>query len=171
MNILLKHQTFLILSHKSFDDYMSKLNHIARSKMKNIEAGISGTVLSVHAKSIYKKAWTWCCILATFSTFVWQLSNYYYGEDHTIVTYRKFNEIETDVYPSISLCWTMAISEKNLNAYGNILNREHYAFISQYLVEWVKNYQFFIKISLLRSIPSLVKESALDISFEPKALP
>ena len=112
---------------KSFDDYMSKLNHIARSKMKNIEAGISGTVLSVHAKSIYKKAWTWCCILATFSTFVWQLSNYYYGEDHTIVTYRKFNEIETDVYPSISLCWTMAISEKNLNAYGNILNREHYA--------------------------------------------
>ena len=94
--------------------------------------------MRAQAKSIFKKAWSWCCILATLSTIVWQLFNYYNGEDQTIVTYRNFNEIETDVYPSVTFCWTMAISEENLKLYGNNLNRKDYAkFLAGY--HWDEN--------------------------------
>ena len=45
--------------------------------------------------------------------------NYCTVEDQTIVTYKRFHESETDVYPSITLCWTMAIDEEKLKRFDN----------------------------------------------------
>ena len=87
----------------------------------------SKTVLRANAKSILRITWNWGCILATLLAMAWQLSNYYNGEDQTVVTYRMFNEIETDVYPSFTLCWTMTISDEKLKRYGSTFNATDYA--------------------------------------------
>ena len=76
--------------------------------------------------TILKVAWTSSCIFATLSTVVWQLSNYYYGEEQTIVEYRRFNEMETDLYPSLTICLDLAINEERLNMYGNNFNSSAY---------------------------------------------
>ena len=78
-------------------------------------------------KAILKQAWTCCCILATLLTIVWQLYNFYNGAENTIIEYRRFNEMKTDVYPSIGLCWTMPINEEKLKQYGNDFTSEEYA--------------------------------------------
>ena len=76
--------------------------------------------------TILKVAWTSSCIFATFSTVTWQLLNYYYGEEQTIVEYRRFNEMETDLYPSLTICLDLAINEERLNTYGNKFNSSAY---------------------------------------------
>ena len=58
---------------------------------------------------------------------VWQFSNYYSGEEQTVVGYKRFNEIEDNVYPSIGLCWTLAINEEKLKRYGNNITSLDYA--------------------------------------------
>ena len=72
--------------------------------------------------SILRISWTVSCVFATLSTMVWQLLNYYNGEEQTIVEYRRFNEMETDGYPSLTLCWHMGINEEKLKMYGSKFN-------------------------------------------------
>ena len=76
--------------------------------------------------SILRISWTFTCIFATLSTMIWQLSNYYNGEEQTIVEYRKFNEMDNDIYPSLTLCWDMAIDEEKLQMYGNNFSSSAY---------------------------------------------
>ena len=83
--------------------------------------------MSFDWKSILKVAWICCCILAALSTMVWQCYNFYKGEENTLIEYRTFNEMKTDVYPSIGLCWTMPINEENLKRYGNEFTPKEYA--------------------------------------------
>ena len=77
-------------------------------------------------KVIFRISWTCCCILATLCTMTWQLSNYYIGKEQQIVEYRNFNELKTDVYPSLGLCWTMTIDETNLKQYGDTFSSRGY---------------------------------------------
>ena len=58
---------------------------------------------------------------------VWQLLNYYSGEEQTVVGYKKFNEMEDNVYPSIGLCWSLAINEEKLKRYGSNYTSVDYA--------------------------------------------
>ena len=39
-----------------------------------------------------------------------------------------FNEMDTDMYPSIGLCWTMAINEEQLKQYGNRFTPSSYTY-------------------------------------------
>ena len=45
--------------------------------------------------------WTFCCIMAKLSTMMWQFSNYYNGEEQTVIEFKRYNEVESNVYPSI----------------------------------------------------------------------
>ena len=76
-------------------------------------------ILKTNTKQILRVSFTLICISATIFTTVVQFMNYCTVEDQTIVTYKRFHESETDVYPSISLCWTMAIDEEKLKRYDN----------------------------------------------------
>ena len=78
-------------------------------------------------KFILRKTWTCCCILAALSTMVWQLSNYYNVEDQTIVKYRRFNDKETDLYPSIGFCLTLPLKKEILIQCGEHITPEAYA--------------------------------------------
>ena len=79
------------------------------------------------AKLIFRMVWALICILATLYTTIDQFRNYFNIEDQTIVAYRRFNEMETDVYPSLTLCWTMTIIEEKLRRYGSTFNATDYA--------------------------------------------
>ena len=94
--------------------------------------------MKLKSKCIFKIAWTSCCIVATFSTMAWQLSNYYNGEEQQIVEYRMFNEMEADRYPSLSLCWTMTINDETLKRYGENFTSIDYANFLRGLV-WNEN--------------------------------
>ena len=78
-------------------------------------------------KLILRRAWICCCVLGTLMTLVWQCNNFYRGEDETIIEYRVFNQMETDVYPSLGLFWTLPIDEENLHEYGKKFNPSNYA--------------------------------------------
>ena len=75
----------------------------------------------------FKVIWIVLCIIATMSTTIWQLWSYVNGDDITVVGYKKFNEEEIDLYPSVSVCFTMALDEEKLGQYGINLNRQTYA--------------------------------------------
>ena len=77
---------------------------------------------------ILRRGWTCCCIIATLSTMVWQCSNYFTGLENTVIEYKMFNEMDTDMYPSIGLCWTMAINEELLKRYGNKFTSASYLY-------------------------------------------
>ena len=86
------------------------------------------------ANFIFRAFWTCCCILGTLSTILWQLSNYCNIEEQTIVKYRRFNDIETDLYPDLTLCWSLAVNEANLKRYGKNLTAPYYAsFLAGYV--------------------------------------
>ena len=78
-------------------------------------------------KLILRMVWALTCIIATLYTTIDQFRNYFNIEDQTIVAYRRFNEMETDVYPSLTLCWTMTIIEEKLRRYGSTFNATDYA--------------------------------------------
>ena len=89
------------------------------------------TVLRANAKQVFQMVWAICCITATMYTTIDQFRNYFNVEDQTIVEYRTFNEIETDLYPSISLCWAMSINEEKLKAYeGNFTATDYAKFLA-----------------------------------------
>ena len=91
-------------------------------------------VLRADGNLILRAFWTCFCILGTLSTLAGQLSNYYNIEEQTIVKYRRFNDIETDLYPDLSLCWSLAINEENLKRYGKRFNSRYYAaFLAGYV--------------------------------------
>ena len=75
--------------------------------------------LKTNSKTILRVTWTLCWITATLYTTVQQCRHYYTVEDQTVIEYKRFNERETDVYPSFSLCWTMIINEEKLKGYAN----------------------------------------------------
>ena len=79
-------------------------------------------------KTILRGSWTCCCILLTLLTMVWQCYNFYGGEENTIIEYRNFNDMETDLYPSIGLCWTLAINNEHLKQYGQRFTPSRYAY-------------------------------------------
>ena len=79
------------------------------------------------AKLILRMVWPLTCIIATLYTTIDQFRNYFNIEDQTIVAYRRFNEIETDIYPSLTLCWTMTIIEEKLRRYRSTVNATDYA--------------------------------------------
>ena len=86
------------------------------------------------ANFILRAVWTCCCILGTLSTIAWQLSNYFNIEEQTIVKYRRFNQFETDLYPDVTLCWSLAVNEENLKRYGKRFTPEYYAaFLAGYV--------------------------------------
>ena len=93
--------------------------------------------MKLHAKisHFFKKGWICCCILATLGTTAWQLWNYRYGPDQTVVTFKKFNEMETDLYPSLGLCWTMIINEESLKRCGSNFSAMDYV---NFLGGWPK---------------------------------
>ena len=49
------------------------------------------------------------------------------GEDETQVQYKSFNARESDIYPSIAMCLTMAIDESSLKEYGENLTTQDYS--------------------------------------------
>ena len=84
--------------------------------------------MSLDWKTMLRGTWVCCCILATSMTMVWQCYNFYRGEENTIVEYKTFNEMETDVYPSIGLCWTLPINIENLKRHGKRFTPSSYAY-------------------------------------------
>ena len=64
-----------------------------------------------------RRLWKFACIFATIVTTVLQLNQYCNGPDGTIVEYKRFGDVETDVYPSIGACFTNTLEEKNLKKY------------------------------------------------------
>ena len=86
----------------------------------------SSSFVRNNARKILRVVWACCCALATLATIVWQCSNYYYGEEQTFVDYKNFNERETNLYPSIGVCWTRAIIEEKLKLYGNNFTAKDY---------------------------------------------
>ena len=83
-------------------------------------------VLATKIRLILRTVWTCSCIVATLATMAWQLSNYYNGKEETVVDYRRYNDIDYDLYPSLSLCWTMVINEEKLKMYGAKFNSTAY---------------------------------------------
>ena len=73
---------------------------------------------STKSCSFLKVLWSITCIIATISTVTWQISNYLNGRDSTVVEYKKFNGEDIDVYPSIGMCFSLAVDEKKLSQYG-----------------------------------------------------
>ena len=73
----------------------------------------------------FKMLWSMCCVIATIFTVAMQISNYLNGHDATVVEYKKFNNEEIDVYPSIGICFSLALDEEKLKSYG--LNRTIYS--------------------------------------------
>ena len=84
-------------------------------------------VFKTKTKPILRVGWISCCLFATLITTVWQFSNYCNIKDQTIVEYRRFNEIEADLYPSVTLCWAMRINEEKLRRNGKLFNSTTYA--------------------------------------------
>ena len=66
---------------------------------------------------LFKVTWNSICIIATIATVIWQLSNYIYGDDMTVVGFKRFNDKEIDVYPSIGFCFTVALNNDILKRY------------------------------------------------------
>ena len=46
-----------------------------------------------------------CCVLAAISICVYWVYKYRLDEDVSVITYQKFYEKGTDVYPTVSLCF------------------------------------------------------------------
>ena len=88
----------------------------------------SSSFVRNNARKILRVVWVCCCALATLATIVWQCSNYYYGEEQTFVDYKNFNERETNLYPSIGVCYSRAIIEENLKLYDNNFTAQDYAY-------------------------------------------
>ena len=79
---------------------------------------------------LLKGIWIFICTFATLLTVIWQCYKYGKGEDVTQVEYKNFNENELDIYPSIALCFTMAIKEERLSGYGyNVTPRQYADFL------------------------------------------
>ena len=89
---------------------------------------------SYHSSKSFSIFWASLCIIATVSTVSWQVSNYLNGRDATVVEYRKFNDRNIDLYPSIGLCFTLAIDVLKLKPYG--VSRKAY---SEFLSGRVEN--------------------------------
>ena len=96
------------------------ISTILRAMINEIDRIYSNTntFLSINLKNILRTAWTLGCVVATFYATTWQFRRYYTIEDQTIIEYKRFHEREKDVYPSISLCWNVAINEEKLKRYG-----------------------------------------------------
>ena len=73
---------------------------------------------STKSCTLFRVLWSITCIVATIATVTWQISNYLNGRDATVVEYRKFHDEDIDVYPSIGMCFSLAIDEKKLSQYG-----------------------------------------------------
>ena len=73
------------------------------------------------------QVWKIICISATLFTTIYQLHEYYHGPHRTTVEYKKFNKMEQDVYPSIGICSTNTLLEKNLKQYGDYVTSENYS--------------------------------------------
>ena len=70
--------------------------------------------------------WALGCIAATLFTAIWQLNQYCNGPDRTIVEYKRFNDKEIDVYPSVGICFSNTMLEGNLKKYGDDINQAVY---------------------------------------------
>ena len=83
----------------------------------------------------FKIIWTLLCIIGTIVTTLWQLVSYLNNEDVTVVGFKKFHNNEIDVYPDISLCFTVALLEDKLRRYEDVnINSYTYAlFLGGYL--------------------------------------
>ena len=79
--------------------------------------------------TILRGVWACCCTVAALLTMIWQCYNFSKGKENTIIEYKTFNEkMETDVYPSISLCWTLPINNDNLRRYRKRFTPSSYAY-------------------------------------------
>ena len=71
--------------------------------------------------------WKIICISATLFTTIYQLNEYFNGPQRTTVEYKKFNKMDQDVYPSIGICTSNTLMEKNLKHYGDDVTSKNYA--------------------------------------------
>ena len=76
----------------------------------------------VFSGTCFKIIWTTLCTIATIATVAWQILNYAKDDDVTFVEFKRFHDNEMDIYPSITLCFTNAFNEKELEKYGNNVN-------------------------------------------------
>ena len=91
----------------------------------------NGNVTSYFLGNCGRRLWKFACIFATIATTVLQLNQYCNGPDGTIVEYKRFGDVETDVYPSIGACFTNTLEEKNLKKYGdNLTSTLYYYFLT-----------------------------------------
>ena len=71
--------------------------------------------------------WTLCCITATILTVTLQCLSYFEDEDVTRLEYKRFQEADEDLYPSIGFCFTMPIIEERLRHYGPNVTPQAYS--------------------------------------------
>ena len=87
---------------------------------------------------VLKRIWILFCAFATLLAVILQCYDYGKGQDVTQMEYKSFNENELDVYPSIGLCFTMAIKEEDLNIYRyNVTPLQYAEFLLGY--HWDRN--------------------------------
>ena len=88
---------------------------------------------------VLRRCFALLCIFATLTTVTLQFHKYGKGEDETQVEYKKFNEGESDIYPSVGLCLTMAINEERLKKYGeNFTSEQYVSFLTGTKYDWNK---------------------------------
>ena len=73
------------------------------------------------SKKFLNVVWTSVCTIMTITAFIWQLIKYFHNDDLTAVSFKRFNQDEIDVYPSIGLCFQNVLIEENLGITFNIL--------------------------------------------------
>ena len=86
---------------------------------------IVNTKLSI-VLNCFGKLWAFCCICVTIFSVANQCHNYLKNEDATRVDYRRFNERENDLYPSVGFCLTLPLKKEMLIQYGQNVTPEAY---------------------------------------------
>ena len=117
-----------------------------------------------------KRLWKLICISPTILTTLWQLNEYCNGPVRTIVEYKRFNDEEIDVHPSVGVCFTNTLLEENLKKYGEDVNssvyydflegemwnpdllRIEYSRVTQNLEEYIQSYEYKTRNGKIQNI-------------------
>ena len=77
--------------------------------------------------NFFGKLWLFSCISLTIFSVAKQCLNYLKNEDVTRVDYKRFNDRENDLYPSIGFCLTLPLKSERLIQYGQNITPKSYA--------------------------------------------
>ena len=67
------------------------------------------------------------CILLTIVMVCAGFYKFSLDEDATVVAFKTFYETPTDIYPSVSICFTSPFEEEKLKAFGNNITLKDYS--------------------------------------------